>query len=153
MERCGPRDFCSNEGLWRTYAEDDVFLLPRCSVFRESCRRQACSEAIAQRTLKGSLSGKFRFLAQTDFICSVTGAVKDELALFFLYRDSSGSFNIMVAGNGRMPLRTWKGKQYVTPTSLIILPEEAQTIPAPGSKFSLSVELASIEKLVTQRSQ
>lgn len=127
---------------------------------REKIGDVVFADAIAQRTLRGSLSGKFRFLAQTDFICSVTGAVKDEIALFFLYRDTSGSLNIMVAGNGRMPLRTVKGKQYVTPTSLIILPkdaptvvlpEDALTIPKPGAKFSLSVELASIEKLVMQR--
>src|SRR5687768_1966731 len=35
------------------------------------------ADAIAQRTLKGSLPRQFRFLAQTAFICSVAGAVKD----------------------------------------------------------------------------
>jgi hypothetical protein len=107
------------------------------------------ADAIAQRALKGSVSGNFRFLAQVDFICEVTGAVKDEDALFFLYRDSEGSLNIMAFGHGRMPLRTVNGKQYVTPTSYIILPKDVPTIPALDPSSRVSVELGSIEKLMT----
>jgi len=107
------------------------------------------ADAIAQRKLKGSVAGKFRVLAQVDFICEATGAVKDEDALFFLRHDSNGSLVILAFGHGRMPLRTVDGKQYVSPTSLIILPKDVPTIPAldPGSK--VSVELARIEQLIT----
>lgn len=109
------------------------------------------ADAIAQRALKGSVAGNFRFLAQVAFICEVTGAMKDEDALLFLYRDSDGSLNIMAFGHGRMPLRTVNGKQYVTPTSYIILPKDVPTIPALDPSSRVSVELASIEKLVAPR--
>jgi hypothetical protein len=107
------------------------------------------ADAIAQRTLKGSVSGKFRFLAQVDFICEVTGAVKDEDALFFLQRYDDGSLAIMAFGHGRMPLRYVDGKLYVSPTSLIILPKDVPTIPALDPSSKVSVELARIEKLIT----
>ena len=107
------------------------------------------ADAVAQKTLKGAIPKNFRFLAQTDFICSETGAVKDELALFFLYRDEKGMFGIMAAGNGRMPVGVVDGKRYVTATSLIIFPRDVATIPAlePGYRKS-SIELAYIEKLI-----
>jgi hypothetical protein len=107
------------------------------------------ADAIAQRTLKGSVSGKFRFLAQVDFICEVTGAVKEEDALFFLRRYDDGSLAIMAFGHGRMPLRTLDGKLYVSPTSLIILPKDVPTIRALDPSSKVSVELARIEKLIT----
>lgn len=72
------------------------------------------ADAVTQRTLKGSIPNNFRFLAQTDFICSETGAVKDELALFFLHRHKNGELDIMAFGNGRMPIGALDGKQYVT---------------------------------------
>ncbi len=106
------------------------------------------ADAIAQRTLKGSVSGKFRFLAQVDFICEVTGAVKDEDALFFLRRDDDGSLAIMAFGHGRMPLRTVDGKLHVSPTSLIILPKDVSTIPALDPSSKVSIELAKIEELI-----
>lgn len=111
--------------------------------------RVVYADAIAQRKLKGSIAGKFRFRAQVDFICEVTGAVKDEDALFFLRRDSDGSLAIMAFGHGRMPLRTVDGKQYVSPTSLIILPKDMPTIPPVDPSSKVSVELASIERLIT----
>jgi hypothetical protein len=107
------------------------------------------ADAIAQRTLKGFIPSNFRFLAQSDFVCEVTGAVKDEVALFFLYRSSTdGTLGIMGAGHGRMPLHTVNGKQYVTATSYVIFPKDVPKIPASDPKSS-SVELASIEKLIT----
>ena len=106
------------------------------------------ADAISQRTLKGSVSGKFRFLAQVDFICEVTGAVKDETALLFLYRDDSGVLQIMAFGHGRMPLRIANGRPYVTPTSLITLPEGTPTVPALDRESNVSLALASIEQLV-----
>ena len=107
------------------------------------------ADAIAQRTLKGSVSGKFRFLAEVDFICEVTGAVKEEDALFFLHRHDDGSLAIMAFGHGRMPLRNVDGKLYISPTSLIILPKDVPTIPALDPSSKVSVELAGIEKLIT----
>jgi hypothetical protein len=107
------------------------------------------ANAVAQRTLKGAIPRNFRFLAQTDFICSETGAVKDELALFFLYRDEKGELGIMAAGNGRMAAGVVNGKQYVTATSIIIFPKDVATLPAlePGHGGN-SVELAYIEKRI-----
>jgi hypothetical protein len=107
------------------------------------------ADAVAQRTLKGTVPKNFRFLAQTEFICSETGAVKDELALFFLYRDEQGKLYIRAAGHGRMAIAEVHGKQYVTATSLIIFPKDVATIPAlePGYKKT-SVALADIEKRI-----
>ena len=112
------------------------------------------ADAVTQRTLKGAIPKNFRFLAQTDFICSETGAVKDELALFFLYRDEKGKLGIMAAGNGRMPVGVVDGKQYVTATSLIIFPKDVATIPAlePGYGKT-TVELAYIEKQIRTRAR
>ncbi len=107
------------------------------------------ADAIAQRTLKGSVSGQFRFLAQVDFICEVTGAVKEEDALFFLQRYDDGSLAIVAFGHGRMPLRNEDGKLYVSPTALIILPKDVPTIAALEPSSKVSVELARIEKLIT----
>lgn len=110
------------------------------------------ADAIVHKTLKGAVPKNFRFLAQTDFICSETGAVKDELALFFLYRDEKGKLGIMAAGNGRMPVGVVGGKQYVTATSLIIFPKDVATIPAlePGYRKT-SVELAYVENEIAER--
>lgn len=109
------------------------------------------ADAVVQRTLKGSVPERFRFLAQTHFICSETGAVKDELALFFLYRDENGALGIMAAGNGRMPVGTAQGKQYVTATSIIIFPKDVPTVPAlePGYRRT-SVELAFVEARISR---
>ena len=79
----------------------------------------------------------------------MTGAVKDEQALYFLQRYDDGSLAIMAFGHGRMPLRNVDGKAYVSPTSLIILPRDVPTIPALDPSSKVSVELARIEKLIT----
>jgi len=107
------------------------------------------ADAITQKTLKGTLPKQFRFLAQIDFICSETGAVKDELALFFLYRDKQGLLSIQAFGNGRMAISDVDGKSYVTATSVIRwakdAPVKAGADQRDGSKF---LDLAYVENLV-----
>jgi hypothetical protein len=105
------------------------------------------ADAITTRVLKGSIPKQFRFLAQGGFICSETGAVKDELAMFFLHRSPQGGYSIKAAGNGRMALAQSNGKDYVTATNLIIFPQDAPTVPplvAMGYEPT-SVELAYVE--------
>ena len=55
----------------------------------------------------------------------------------------------MAFGHGRMPLHTVDGKQYVSPTSITILPKDVPTITPLDPSWKVSVELASIEKLIT----
>lgn len=107
------------------------------------------AEAIAQKTLKGTVPQNFRFLAQTDFICSESGAVKDELALFFLYRDPRGGLSIQAFGNGRMAISELDGQTYVTATSVIVWPKDAPARPGLDERSgSKSVELDYVEKLI-----
>lgn len=105
------------------------------------------ADATTTRVLKGTMPPRFRFLAQSGFICSETGAVKDELALFFLYRDPQGRYSVKAAGNGRMALTRADGKDYLTATNLIIFPKDAPTVPplADVGYKPTSVELAYVE--------
>jgi hypothetical protein len=110
--------------------------------------------ATIQRTLKGSLADSFLFRASAGWVCDTSGAVKDETALFFLYRGDDGTFGIMHAGRGRMPIRVVDGKTYVTLwEGDIHLPEGAPTIAGPDAKHDRikSVELTYLEGLIKKQ--
>ena len=108
------------------------------------------ARGLVQRTLKGSLAGSFRFVASPGWICDISGAVKDEIALFFLVRGGDGTFIIKHAGRGRMPFRIVGGGTYVTLWNDVRLPNGARTIAGPDPKypFIVSVELAYVEALI-----
>lgn len=109
--------------------------------------------ASVQSSMKGSVRDSFLFRASAGWICDTSGAVKDETALFFLYRGDDGTFGIMHAGRGRMPLRVIDGKTHVLLGSDVLLPRDAptSTSPDPGYGFNESVELAYLEELIRRR--
>jgi len=107
--------------------------------------------AVVQRTIKGSLSGAFRFLAKSDFMCDTGKGVPGETALFFLYPQGDGNFGIAVAGRGRMPFRIIDGRTYVTVwNGDVILPKDLPTVDGPDPRYSFirSVELENLEALI-----
>lgn len=108
------------------------------------------AKAVVQQTLKGSLTGAFSFRASPTWVCDISSAVKDEVALFFLMRQSDGTFALQHAGRGRMPFRKVAGKNYVTVWDEVRLPGSAPTIAGPDSRydFIVSVELAYVETLI-----
>ena len=109
--------------------------------------------ASVQETLKGSIEDSFLFRASAGWICDTSGAVKDETALFFLYRGDDGTYGIMHAGRGRMPFRVIDGKTYVTAWHDIHLPRDAPTVAGPDPRYAFikSVELAYLESLIRQQ--
>ena len=107
------------------------------------------ADAVAAKTLKGELPKNFRFLAQTDFICSQPGAVKDELALFFLYRGENGVLSILAFGHSRMAISELGGKAYVTASSVILWPKDAPARAATDQPYAAKlVELTYVEALI-----
>lgn len=123
-------------------------LLPTSS----SDRDLVYASATVQKTLKGSLQGSFLFRASPAGICDSSGAVKDETALFFLGRNSDGTFYIKGAGRGHMPFRELDGKTYVSfSNSEILIPDSMRTLPdAVQDSFFISVALKDMETMISR---
>jgi hypothetical protein len=108
------------------------------------------ARAAVKRTLKGSLTGTFQFLASPTWTCDSSTAVQGETVLLFLKHHRDHHFVIAHSGRGRMPLRVVSNKDYVTLWSDVRLPSGAPTIegPEPRSFYIVSVELAYVETLI-----
>jgi len=122
-------------------------LLPTSS----SDRDLVYASATVERTLKGSLKDSFLFRASPAGICDASGAVKDETAVFFLGRNSDGTFYIAGAGRGHLPLREVDGNSYVTFTNAgLVIPDSLPTIPGPDPRYSfiVSVALKNLETMI-----
>jgi hypothetical protein len=114
--------------------------------------RHVSAGAVVERTLKGSMTGTFRFLASPTWTCDVSTAVQGETVLLFLKRRPDGHFIIGHSGRGRMPLRTVGDKTYVTLWTDVQLPSGAPTIAGPDSNasFLVAVELGYLEALISE---
>ena len=108
------------------------------------------ASAQVKRTLKGSVTGTFQFLASPTWTCDTSTAELGETVLLFLNGDRGSHYIIAHSGRGRMPLRIVDNKTYVTLWSDVLLPSGTPTIagPEPQYSFIVSVELARVEALI-----
>jgi hypothetical protein len=118
-----------------------------------SDRELVYASATVEKTLKGSLRDSFLFRASSAGICDSSGAVKDETALFFLGRNSDGTFYVKGSGRGRLPLSEIDGKFYVTFSNMEVpIPDSLPTIagPEPKLSFIISVALEDMETMISR---
>ena len=111
------------------------------------------ASATVEKTLKGSIKDSFLFRASPAAICDSSGAVKDETALFFLGRNGDGTFYIMGAGRGRLPLSEVDGKLFVTFSNMEVpIPDSLPTVTGTESKdsFIISVALEDLETMISK---
>lgn len=106
--------------------------------------------ARVSETWKGNPSETIKFLASPTWTCDITGAVVGEETVLFLRLRSPELFEVVLAGRGKMPLRTVDGLQYVSLWDQVIMPAEVPMIdgPSPHSKHIRSVKLDILRELV-----
>jgi hypothetical protein len=143
------------------------------------------ARVVVLRSFKGGLPGqRFRYIAEPTWMCDISMALPNETALLFLFPAETGHlfyetgkskqaqytralksglrgvslYQIVSNGGGRMPIRTWNGREHILRQRTAVLPPKVSvtrdpTRPKEDVRYSpLDEVIPYIRKYLAQQS-
>lgn len=131
-------------------AGSDLIVLARVDSVIGQVRLGNCrARATVLEVWKGRRVQAVDYDVTPRFECDISDAIVGETVLLFLAKDEG--WHIAWHGRGRMPLKTERGKKYLTYFMDVIFPHNTRSIDFPkanADEFDVGVELKIVKKLV-----
>lgn len=109
------------------------------------------AKATVSEVWKGPKATTVEYHASPTWACDIAHAEPGETVLLFLTDNEKDCWRIAWVGRGRMPVKSFKGRDYARPFMDVIFPKGTESTPlreGDDSGFDRAYELAAVKKLV-----